>query len=511
MTSVLDTPVKLKKYRPLESDNGLNEIRSQNSLMSTTLTNDSSGYEVLIEDTQELLNTRKSLIQELKLDTDQINDPKPKLNVLQKEGVLDHHNKSLQISRKRAEKVRTIIQSYYDCIERSQKIIHVDESDHQTPLFPEVEGVFNPLQIIRNRRIRKKYNDKFLISPLGDYKPPSRVFSKYRTQHLIWQVNLNEYYNDIIWREGHWHELKNPRGELYYPLVDGTKQTPPKSRKLKRLHEQLFVGFDGEYNKEDDDTGDDPRLNSLPRNNESSASLARQEHYRFNSLKRTPGPTRSFRSDEELDVPNSRNSSIDKLTAMSHTGKSADSFAMSHFDDDLSCTSEMVEQMKYVKNLRSSLVMAELRMRTNELHLEDALRIKEQEIEAKLQQFDLHQTHIQEVSGPLQEVISKVDATLDRFDQFNNVKSVKIEELLGYCDRTNGEINTSITLRIRNIQEQKDHLTNTNDEWFFHLIYSCLENLIVMALWIVWIFVEFWRLIKYVFIIVVKLLKFIFL
>ncbi|KAG7830162.1 hypothetical protein KL942_001611 [Ogataea angusta] len=514
MTVVLDTQLNLKKYKPIKVPAESNGFTSHNSLLSSTLTNDSNKYEGLVEETQELLDARKSLVHDLKLSRDQVHDLKVSVEPRSKFEPTIHEDKSFQICRKRAEKVKTIIQSYYDFIDLYQNTVHYDDNDHQSPLYEGVEGVFNPLQIIRNRRIRKKYNEKLTTFPLGDYKPPSRVFSKYNRQHLIWQVNLNEYYNDITWREKHWHELKKPNGELWFPKLDSAKQTPQKNRRLKSLHEQLFVGFDGEFHKDDDDSsGDDRRLSSLARVNGSSASLARLEHYRLNSLKRTPGHTRSLKSDEDFDTPSSRNSSIDRLSFLSQGGKSSESLSPAHQIDseETGNCDDLTDQKKMVKGLQSKLALAESRIRIADYHREDIIASKGNEIKKQLELFESTQTQTSQISQSLQTTINKVDAILDRFNQFNNAKSYKIEELLGYCDRTNGEINTSITLRIRNIQEKKDQLSNTNDEWLFQLVYSFLENLIVLALWIVWIIVEFWRLIKRIFSILMKLLKFIFL
>ncbi|KAG7796894.1 hypothetical protein KL944_004995 [Ogataea haglerorum] len=517
MTVVLDTQLNLKKYKPIKVPTEPNGFTSHNSLLSSTLTNDSDKHDSLVEETQELLDARKSLVHDLKLSRDQVHDPMISIDPRAKISPNLRQNRSFQICRKRAEKVKTIIQSYYEFIELYQNTVHYDDSDPQRPLYEGVEGVFNPLQIIRNRRIRKKYDEKLTTFPLGDYKPPSRVFSKYNRQHLIWQVNLNEYYTDITWREKHWHELKRPNGELWFPKLDSTKQSPQKNRRLKSLHEQLFVGFDGEFQKEDDDSSlDDRRLSSLARVNESSASLARLEHYRLNSLKRTPGHTRSLKSDEDFDTPytpSSRNSSIDKLSFLSQGGKSSESLSPAHRTDseETGNCDDFADQKKMFKGLQSKLALAQSRIRIADYNREDIIASRGREIKRQLELFKSTRAQTSQISQSLQTTINKVDAILDKFNQFNNAKSYKIEELLGYCDRTNGEINTSITLRIRNIQEKKDQLSNTNDEWLFQLVYLFLENLIVLALWIVWIIVEFWRLIKRIFLILMKLLKFIFL
>ncbi|ODV86371.1 hypothetical protein CANARDRAFT_27594 [[Candida] arabinofermentans NRRL YB-2248] len=619
----------------------------------------------LLEDTNKLIESRRNLMQELKIDhklyeetinnicrsiderglgsknreknSVELNDTESQ-NALNSSTndqlILNDKPRKIHIShiaKKRAEKVDSIIENYYSCIEKYQNTVHYDE-ETDLPKYPNVERVFNPLQIIRNRRVRKKNNEKLPIFPYGRIKLPSRVFSKYKTQHLIWQVNLNEYNNDIYWRENYWHELKNPKGELWFPKLNSShshfsKFDKPKAK--KRLHEQLFAGFDGEFNEEDDDydgsgiivgtstnnSNEEKRLNSLPRINESSASLARHGHYRQNSLKKPTNPTSRAnsisnanananangsgtkspgnlysllsndvdRNDsltnannhiiapqikiQRIDSPEDQspvrsNKSLDFNSALLKNNTSFDSFSVAPFpspdqqlnpsskhshnlsssglsarrnsnlsaysrysDDENSASAavatssntepdqadELLDQVRTIRSLKSKLFLSESKMNYFEMTMDSTLLQSQENIEQKLNDFRNLQYENDIVSRKLVKKINEIDHKLDKFNGFNNSKSMKIEELLGSTDRTNGEINTSVTLKIRDLHERRDQLVRLDDEWIFNIFYSCLENSIVLLLWVVWIFVEIWRFIKQVLTIVINILKWIFL
>ncbi|GME85444.1 unnamed protein product [Ambrosiozyma monospora] len=128
-----------------------------------------------------------------------------------------------------------------------------------------------------------------------------------------------------------------------------------------------------------------------------------------------------------------------------------------------------------------------------------------------MKEFEDLQTQNDELSTQLLNKIDEIDTNLDQFGVSTITKSNQIEGLLFYCDRTNGEINTSINLKVRNLIEKRDALLQKDDKFSSICLYNVLENLIVLMLWAVWVFVELWRLVKGILLVLWKLLKWIFL
>lgn len=189
----------------------------------------------------------------------------------------------------RADKVRTMLGLKYLYIHR---VYEWSEPPHLAT-YPGVEGLYNPLQILRNRKIRAKYKEyprqlAYRLLPL-----PCNAFSSHSTSRknwkMLWSIDLNELLSDNGWRQDHWHELRNPKGELWFPNSSSSSSTRAPSGRSKgrsRMHDKLF-----EYDMSD--SSKDPK--SLQGNtsftDEDSKHLflitpARSLHRRRNQIKK---------------------------------------------------------------------------------------------------------------------------------------------------------------------------------------------------------------------------------
>ena len=109
----------------------------------------------------------------------------------------------------------------------------------------------------------------------------------------------------------------------------------------------------------------------------------------------------------------------------------------------------------------------------------------------------------------------------------NDVYSIKIDTLLSASDRSISEINASLSLDLRKITERLDYLDQSisanvfhgtllkkksisNVGWIYKVLYSCLENFIIIALRAIWIVVNIYKAFKYVVLLLWKFVKFIF-
>lgn len=115
-------------------------------------------------------------------------------------------------TRIKADRVRIYLDYYYSILERC---ISIDSSQNH---HEGVEGVYNPLQVIRNRKLKKKHHEL----PTREFyttKHPIiaiKQFSKKPNKKMPWFVDINEKYMDLTWRTSHWEELVDPQGKLWF-------------------------------------------------------------------------------------------------------------------------------------------------------------------------------------------------------------------------------------------------------------------------------------------------------
>lgn len=110
----------------------------------------------------------------------------------------------------------------------------------------------------------------------------------------------------------------------------------------------------------------------------------------------------------------------------------------------------------------------------------------------------------------------------------NDVYSVKIDTLLSSSDRSISEINASLSLDLRKITEKLDQLDfslnknifkkailkrkgehSHNVGLIYKILYSCLENIIVVLLRVIWIVVNIYKFLRYIVKLIFRILKFI--
>ncbi|GME71812.1 unnamed protein product [[Candida] boidinii] len=206
-------------------------------------------------------------------------------------------------TRDRAERVDNFIRKYYSSLDKYINSGRIQNGEKEFK-HPGVEGVFNPLQIIRNRRVRRKHKERFKDSILTDIPLPSQVFSKYDEQRLIWQINLQEYLDDISWREFHWNELKDHNNKLWFPKSSDKKKSHihrhsdhqkhqhrdkykayikdklygDNNEKEYRMHEQLFA-----YNKSNPMSPNSSNNSNNNNNNGTAPNISMNDSNNFNN------------------------------------------------------------------------------------------------------------------------------------------------------------------------------------------------------------------------------------
>ncbi|VEU24121.1 DEKNAAC105339 [Brettanomyces naardenensis] len=455
---------------------------------------------------------------------------------------IDTDRPTLSATTTRAATVRTVFESFYNSLERYQNKAHY--ADDGLPKYAGVEGVFNPLQIIRNRRIRKKDGQSLRKGELAKIRLPSQTFSRHKKSRLIWQVNPYEYSGDIDWRDTHWNQLRKPDGELWFAVVEKNAERSRRDKATARTAGAIgsYSGFDGEYN-----LNEETRSSSVPKTSESSASMARHEQYvRVSGLKAYPrmhlwslgnesgallhhehgtiSPPLHLNSGLKIVTPtpkagslvSSKSKSPDVVAVLSgspspykdavtslildHHSNSpaAPSSSTTGFVDEenVSDTATLEEEAQAIKRLRFKLTVSRFKINSMGLESKSLLAKNRGLLEEKLEEFERHQMEDLVESRQLGKKIEEIDSAIDKLSVFNNQKSIQIEESLGYCDRTNGEINTSIALKIRDLGERIDKLLANDSNRLMNILYNFIERAIVFLLWCIWIVVEVWRFVR---------------
>ncbi|KAK9377126.1 uncharacterized protein V1513DRAFT_437394 [Lipomyces chichibuensis] len=110
--------------------------------------------------------------------------------------------------------------------------------------FPGVDGVYNPLQTIRNRYMRARLKHRLEIPELSTITPASTAFRYNPNSSIIWEVDVNEMFADWGWRERN-RMLMVGRNDLpiYKPVRPSRKHS---TRESRRQNDEIADGRNGE-------------------------------------------------------------------------------------------------------------------------------------------------------------------------------------------------------------------------------------------------------------------------
>ncbi|CCE85203.1 Piso0_004785 [Millerozyma farinosa CBS 7064] len=144
----------------------------------------------------------------------------------------------------RAEKVKTTLSLKYLYIQKTYDwLIHNKDTNEHAG----AEGVYNPLQVIRNRDTRYKGGEKRKRWTTNSLALASSAFSSHNIHNKskkkwtsVWEVDIFELIYDMTWRNSHRHELRRPDGSLWFPELSKSFHKHHQKNDPKRLHDRLF-------------------------------------------------------------------------------------------------------------------------------------------------------------------------------------------------------------------------------------------------------------------------------
>lgn len=144
--------------------------------------------------------------------------------------------------RKNADRVKTAFELKYLWLERSMEM-----PDDMTQVLPGIDGVYNPLQTIRNRLTRVTLRHPPVQGMA--FTLPCNAFSSHNTSKkkwkLLWAVEINEFIADIAWQRTNWRVIRGPDGKLRFVTSLPGDHSPMK-RLSNKIYDKLHLDFSSE-------------------------------------------------------------------------------------------------------------------------------------------------------------------------------------------------------------------------------------------------------------------------
>ncbi|AET39453.1 Mtc4p Ecym_4399 [Eremothecium cymbalariae DBVPG len=493
-------------------------------------------------------------------------------------------------TREKAEATRVYLELFYVFIDKS---IRTTMEEKLKEDFEGFEGVYNPLQTIRNRKLRKKYKrlEQKYVS-LSKRPVIAVVDFSHRHKHFPWFVDIQEKSRDSTWRASHWHELRKPDGSYWFK----SKNLGSQRRDSQQSHNDSVSGVDsdeqnnGSINNNHSETAMVPTIPKIglttdTEENEQGIQQALNKSHLGDqgcSLEKidaecngtdylqvitanlTPDVTLSDylhpRSGRRL--KNALFSRLSKSPAKSN--RSSVESQLMVVDDDLTrlrtqyktpideqrsySTSSVFGQVKIAslkKKLESLSEEPNLSPQAQSsamqdpnstliLHMKqskylkctyDLIKQKDYNFKEREESMLNNSETIQRLCTKISECLPKSQISLQEYDEsldkalevcrtweslFLNEYSVRVDTLVSNSDRILSEINTTLTLRVKELQEDMDRssiIRNIHGTTIPKFLYKLLECAIVSVLWIIWFFFFTMKTIRSIVVIVFKGLR----
>lgn len=381
-----------------------------------------------------------------------------------------------------AEKLIEYFKYYYRTLERC-----LDKPDDRN-IHKHVEGIYNPLQVIRNRVLKKKYHDR-TKSNLFNIEAPliaSKEFSKKKHKEFPWLVEINEIANDLVWRTSHWNELVDFRYKKIYPscsykqgICDGSaidkNRDIEKKKSLKRTkYDNILI----HPTKEDD--------------------------IKKCSMVRIVSPSPSVFKNRSRFTYMNENKSFDDFNSYNKKQKSLER-RKSNSESIIYNPSEQYElDDKLYKNwLAIRFLSVSCAVAKHEIITKRVFR-KSQLAKRNTIKLDFGYKSISSRTSQLLKVALKLEHKVLRTchffkNQWIDIYIVSAEGLLFTTDRTMSEITTTMTLQLKSFQDRFDKFETMETDRYAgvtRVTNGILELFIRALLLIIWLFVTVSKQIK---------------
>ncbi|SCW01143.1 LAFE_0D06040g1_1 [Lachancea fermentati] len=447
-------------------------------------------------------------------------------------------------SKVRAERVRSYLQFYYHLIE--------EEVTSKSPrnIHEGVEGVYNPLQVIRNRKLKKKYQQ--LPKPdIAFLKPPILAIRDFSNNNrtLPWFVDLSERSSDLTWRISHWDELRRPDGKYWFRN---------QKTKSKHLHSSQKYHHHSAQSGTSERPATSPSiitqgssswevpLISVEDLGDNNVALQRSRKNRFDKIiektrKLSRSPASQDKSEGQAIYSNPGFSKTASHTYLTPTDsmanrltvaevpinpvKSKQSEEQSTSEDSKKASVEYLELEKSIAVKEESALQKQWNeikylnctwhvMRHRQVTLEIVKKRKAAERKpVKLEDIDGISQPAMNVMDTYREELTEALTICDNWkSRLLNDYSMRVEMLISTSDRVLSDVNTTLTLRLKTLQENIDKfgtLKRMNKQPLTQFCYRVLEVTIVLLFWVVWLVFSVLKLGKLSIMMTLKIIKWI--
>lgn len=447
----------------------------------------------------------------------------------------------------RAEKVKAMINLYYYSVFQTQKPL--------APKYVGVDGIYNPLQIIRNRKVRKKHRElPQLVTKT--MKLPSQAFSSHKHK-MVWQVDLDELTHDAVWRGHRWNELINPHGELWFPIEDpqrnhhsdlNSTDDEQEEESLTNMHDRLFQ--DDHDNSRDTSASSREDLLEVPsRRHKIASKIKKRSKSPFKKVQNLTSD-QIDKDKSKLDNPGEESTtdvSILETPAVSKTNiltdisiepikhqkppLTADSTLAPPITaggtsselrvgmespeestdlgyEDWRLTNLYLQKLRHLNNLSEYSGHTTMVQKEECKNLIDYDKLWEESDETEMLIKALRDGGLLQYEAVLKDSMEKVNKI---HDNLTNDISTRVDKLLLLSDRTIGEVNTSLSLEVRKFSEKIGKLgpIHRRTGSLVSFTYWLLENLVVLLLWTIWVGFSIGRVVKFALLVLWRVLEWI--
>lgn len=399
----------------------------------------------------------------------------------------------------KSRRVASYLETYYALMEE-----YVGGGSGHAP----VGGCWNPLQIMRNRRLRAAARESVREWIVKEDAPPawmqlrlaSRTFSRHPKPRNIWQVDLYEIAGDIRWREAHWGELRAPGGEQWFDtngdpsawlraVESGDAEKEGTKGNSTCMPSAVAGDVAGEDANEDDvmRSANDQR-SDLKRDSRlgSRVDVRADSKGWIKSEARTEAKTESRKFQSETTLSSEDNGMEESALSLPSVAHSTVQFE-----------SGDVDFLNLVRETSVCVWRGACQLATEEAVAQSQRDGLERLLEKQMSKYEALEHRYQGLTQRLTTIGENTESLLVARQDLNDRREGRIEELLGYCDRTSGDLNTSLALQIRMLGERAGALEgNTDARAAGRLASAAVEGLIIALLWSVWLVVEAWLIIR---------------
>lgn len=413
-------------------------------------------------------------------------------------------------SRRRVMAIARVLEAKYQAL--------TDAIERTCTFHPNVEGVYNPLQVIRDRK-ESSTNPPFgevgkshSVQDIPHVPLACNVFSSHSKKHrhysFIWAISVQEFVAHTEWRQKNWLKMRDPRGKLWFPHHASVFSDAEIKDKVHASAHSLDIVEFAESSSRDKLT------------EEYVEDTEESPNDTVNTVAAKNGPATTTNLEKPSPVPPII--VIDASDQTAGLNATSNPSTVNPLSKAPTPPSSLDPQDEGWASIVSNLQCFDLQLQRRIRMILQVYPQYNSQLTTRLEQV------IEDPLGPaIERTLAVSDYNLPEFRQLqvafsdeiklvihliNNDFSIKVDHLLASSDRAVGEINTSLSMELFKVTERIDRLNSAfggtsaresvshslNDHTKNKLFYVILETIIVVVLRLVWVAVNIYKVFAFV-------------